>query len=87
MPKNRFFTEYVSLCPTGQGRAPPGYSETDAAAFLRFVSLAFQHKRKTLRNNLVEQYDRAVLDALPEGRLRAEQMGIEALLELYRRLH
>ncbi len=60
---------------------------TDPAAFLRFVSLAFQHKRKTLRNNLVEQYDRAVLDALPEGRLRAEQMSLDALLELYRRLH
>ena len=59
----------------------------DSAAFLRFVSLAFQHKRKTLRNNLVEQYDREVLDALPEARLRAEQMSLDALLELYRRLH
>lgn len=59
----------------------------DPAAFLRFVSLAFQHKRKTLRNNLVEQYDRAVLDALPEGKLRAEQMSLDALLDLYRQLH
>jgi 16S rRNA (adenine1518-N6/adenine1519-N6)-dimethyltransferase len=59
----------------------------DRAAFLRFVSQAFQHKRKTLRNNLLEQYDRAVLDALPEGKLRAEQMSIDALAELYRRLH
>ncbi len=59
----------------------------DPAAFLRFVSGAFQHKRKTLRNNLLEQYDRAVLDALPEGKLRAEQMSIDALLELYGRLH
>jgi 16S rRNA (adenine1518-N6/adenine1519-N6)-dimethyltransferase len=59
----------------------------DPAAFLRFVSLAFRHKRKTLRNNLLEQYDRAVLDALPEGKLRAEEMSIEALLDLYRRLH
>ena len=59
----------------------------DPAAFLRFVSLAFQHKRKTLRNNLIEQYDRAVLDALPEGKLRAEQMCLDALLGLYHRLH
>jgi 16S rRNA (adenine1518-N6/adenine1519-N6)-dimethyltransferase len=59
----------------------------DSGAFLRFVSLAFRHKRKTLRNNLVEQYDREVLDALPEARLRAEQMSLDALLELYRRLH
>jgi 16S rRNA (adenine1518-N6/adenine1519-N6)-dimethyltransferase len=58
----------------------------DPAAFLGFVSLAFQHKRKTLRNNLVAQYDRAMLDALPEGKLRAEQMSLDALLELYRRL-
>jgi 16S rRNA A1518/A1519 N6-dimethyltransferase RsmA/KsgA/DIM1 with predicted DNA glycosylase/AP lyase activity len=65
-------------------REPPA---VDRAAFLRFVSLAFQHKRKTLRNNLLEQYDRAVLDALAEGKLRAEQMSIDALLELYRRLH
>lgn len=59
----------------------------DPAAFLRFASLAFQHKRKTLRNNLLEQYDRAVLDALPEGKLRAEQMSLDALLDLYRRLY
>jgi 16S rRNA (adenine1518-N6/adenine1519-N6)-dimethyltransferase len=60
---------------------------SDPTTFLHFVSLAFQHKRKTLRNNLVEEYDRAMLDALPEGKLRAEQMSLEALLELYRRLH
>jgi 16S rRNA (adenine1518-N6/adenine1519-N6)-dimethyltransferase len=59
---------------------------TDPAAFLRFVSLAFQHKRKTLRNNLLAEYDRAVLDELPEGKLRAEQMSLDALLALYRRL-
>lgn len=59
----------------------------DPAVFLRFVSLAFQHKRKTLRNNLLAEYGRAVLDVLPEGKLRAEQMSLDALLELFRRLH
>jgi len=59
---------------------------TDAAAFLRFVSLAFRHKRKTLRNNLIEAYSREALAALPESVLRAEQMSLEALLELHSRL-
>jgi 16S rRNA A1518/A1519 N6-dimethyltransferase RsmA/KsgA/DIM1 with predicted DNA glycosylase/AP lyase activity len=58
----------------------------DAPEFLRFVSMAFRQKRKTLRNNLAVRYDRSVLDALPEGKLRAEQMSMEALLELYERL-
>ena len=59
---------------------------TDAAAFLRFVSLAFQHKRKTLRNNLIEAFGREALAALPEAGLRAEQMSLNALLEMYRHL-
>ena len=60
---------------------------TDPAAFLRFVSLAFRHKRKTLRNNLIEAYGREALAALPEAGLRAEQMGLDALLELRTKLH
>ena len=59
----------------------------DPAAFLRFVSLAFQHKRKTLRNNLLDRYDRAMLDALPEVTLRAEQMSVDALVQLWSKLH
>jgi 16S rRNA (adenine1518-N6/adenine1519-N6)-dimethyltransferase len=58
----------------------------DPAAFLRFVSLAFQHKRKTLRNNLSEAYGREALAALPEAGLRAEQMSIEAFLELHTKI-
>jgi len=98
----QFFAEVESLCDVPPAAFHPvpkvdsavvrltprrDLPAADAAAFLRFASLAFQHKRKTLRNNLLEQYDRATLDALPEGKLRAEQMSIEALLELYRRLH
>lgn len=59
----------------------------DPGAFLRFVSLAFQHKRKTLRNNLIGEYGREALAALPEAGLRAEQMSLEALLELHKELH
>jgi 16S rRNA (adenine1518-N6/adenine1519-N6)-dimethyltransferase len=80
-PAPKVDSAVVRLTPR---REPPA---VDRAAFLRFVSLAFQHKRKTLRNNLLEHYDRAVLDVLPEGKLRAEQMSIDALLELYGRLY
>ncbi len=59
---------------------------SDAPAFLKFVSLAFHQKRKMLRNNLAARYDRALLNTLPEGKLRAEQMTIEDLLGLYERL-
>jgi len=55
------------------------------ADFLRFVSLCFRQKRKTLRNNLASQYGAAV-DGLPEASLRAEQIGIPAFAAMYRRL-
>lgn len=58
----------------------------DHAGFLRFASAAFRQKRKTLRNNLAPVYGKDRVDALPEARLRAEQMSIEALLELYEKL-
>jgi 16S rRNA (adenine1518-N6/adenine1519-N6)-dimethyltransferase len=80
-PAPKVDSAVVRLTPRHE---PPA---VDRAAFLRFVSQAFQHKRKTLRNNLLEQYDRAVLDAIPEGKLRAEQMSIDGLVELYQRLH
>jgi len=58
----------------------------DRNAFLRFASVCFRHKRKTLRNNLSELYGKDRLDSLPEGRLRAEQMGIAELAALHRKL-
>jgi 16S rRNA (adenine1518-N6/adenine1519-N6)-dimethyltransferase len=57
----------------------------DAAGFLRFASACFRQKRKTLRNNLSAVYGERI-DALPEARLRAEQMSIRDLAALYRRL-
>lgn len=58
----------------------------DKTAFLRFTSACFQHKRKTLRNNLAPVYGKDRLDAMPEGRLRAEQLGVPELAALYRQL-
>ena len=58
----------------------------DRASFLRFASQCFRQKRKTLRNNLAPQYGRERVDALEEGRLRAEQLSIAQLADLYRRL-
>ena len=56
----------------------------DVAGFLEFAGRAFRHKRKTLRNNLLPFYGREV-EAWPEARLRAEQIPLEQLMELYRR--
>jgi len=52
----------------------------DPAAFLKFASMCFRHKRKTLRNNLAPVYE---LASLEEGRLRAEQMSIPQLAALF----
>jgi 16S rRNA (adenine1518-N6/adenine1519-N6)-dimethyltransferase len=54
--------------------------------FLRFAGLCFRHKRKTIRNNLAEVYGKERIDSWPEAALRAEQLGLEQLLELYARL-
>jgi 16S rRNA (adenine1518-N6/adenine1519-N6)-dimethyltransferase len=62
----------------------PGSEDRDA--FLRFASACFRQKRKTLRNNLAPVYGRERMDALPEGRLRAEQLGVPELAALYRKL-
>ena len=58
----------------------------DKTAFLRFASACFQHKRKTLRNNLAPSYGKDRLDAMAEGRLRAEQLSVPQLAALYRQL-
>lgn len=55
---------------------------TDPAGFSRFVRRAFAQRRKTLLNNLRNDYD---LSAVPEAtlKLRAEALDIPALLELF----
>ncbi len=59
----------------------------DREAFLRFASACFRQKRKTLRNNLAPVYGRERMDTLPEGRLRAEQLGVPELAALHRKLN
>ena len=59
----------------------------DCSGFLRFASACFRQKRKTLRNNLIASYDPVLVNALPEGRLRAEQLGIRELAGIFARLN
>jgi 16S rRNA (adenine1518-N6/adenine1519-N6)-dimethyltransferase len=59
----------------------------DSAGFVRFIGLCFRHKRKTLRNCLVESYGKEVIDSWPEASLRAEQIPLEGFAAMYRRLH
>ncbi len=54
--------------------------------FLKFASVCFQQKRKTLRNNLLVRYDKAAVDALPEAPLRAEKLSIAQLADIWLRL-
>jgi 16S rRNA (adenine1518-N6/adenine1519-N6)-dimethyltransferase len=63
---------------------PRGSWGVEEAGLLEFASRAFQHKRKTLRNNLAPFYGPEVGE-WPEAGLRAEQLGLEGLIELYRR--
>jgi 16S rRNA (adenine1518-N6/adenine1519-N6)-dimethyltransferase len=65
--------------------APAGLRAPDD--FLRFAAQCFRHKRKTIRNNLAEIYGKDVVGAWPEAGLRAEQVGVEGLIEIYGRLN
>jgi 16S rRNA (adenine1518-N6/adenine1519-N6)-dimethyltransferase len=58
---------------------------TEHREFLAFAGRAFRQKRKTLRNNLLEFYP--AIAGLPEAGARAEQLSVEELLALFRRLH
>jgi 16S rRNA (adenine1518-N6/adenine1519-N6)-dimethyltransferase len=57
----------------------------DTSGFLEFAGRSFRQKRKTLRNNLLPFYGRQV-ESWPEARLRAEQVPIDQLIEMYGRL-
>jgi 16S rRNA (adenine1518-N6/adenine1519-N6)-dimethyltransferase len=58
----------------------------DHKAFLKFVSRCFRQKRKKIRNNLVDTYERALLDSIPATSQRAEQLSIPELIDLYQQL-
>ncbi len=65
--------------------APEALGVNDPEAFLEFAAHAFRQKRKTLRNNLAPKYGRQV-EAWPEAGMRAEQLSLAKLVELWRRL-
>ena len=54
--------------------------------FLKFVRLCFHQKRKTIRNNLVAAYGNGQITGWPEAPLRAEQLTLEQIAAMYRRL-
>jgi len=57
-----------------------------AEEFLKFVRLCFQHKRKTIRNNLASIYGSDRVAAWPEASLRAEQLAVDQFAEIYKRV-
>jgi 16S rRNA (adenine1518-N6/adenine1519-N6)-dimethyltransferase len=75
-PPPKVDSAVVRLTPHAEPLAPAG--------FLKFISACFQHKRKTLRNNLAARYGHDIADGLPHGGRRAEEMSIEQLLEVFR---
>lgn len=57
-----------------------------AEGLLKFVAQCFHQKRKTIRNNLAGFYGKDLVDLWPEAGLRAEQIGIAQLREMYGRV-
>lgn len=59
------------------------YGIADREAFLRFLGYCFRQKRKTLRNNLTAAYPRELVDSLPDAAMRAEQLPLERLVQIF----
>ena len=79
-PPPKVDSAVVRLTPQSDAAFP------DPPAFLRFAGRCFHQKRKTIRNNLLGEYDKAVVDSLPQTAKRAEQMSISDLVDLYEKL-
>lgn len=79
-PPPKVESAVVRLTP----RDPAEFGISDMPAFLRFASACFRQKRKTLRNNLSAAYPKEKVDAMPEAKLRAEQLPVAELARLAR---
>jgi 16S rRNA (adenine1518-N6/adenine1519-N6)-dimethyltransferase len=91
--------KYLMTVPPAAFRPPPKVESAvvvldprpqplvaDTEAFLSFAGACFTHKRKTLRNNLAAAWGRERIEAQPEAGLRAEQLSVEQLADLFHRL-
>lgn len=88
----------VSRVPPGAFAPPPKVNsavvqfdrqrvmDEDVKRVIQFAGRCFAHKRKTLRNNLKPYYPLQTLDAIPDANLRAEQLSIDELVDLEKRL-
>jgi 16S rRNA (adenine1518-N6/adenine1519-N6)-dimethyltransferase len=92
-------TEYLFGVSPGAFRPPPkvdsavirltprpDVNREEAPTFLEFASVCFRQKRKTLRNNLSSRHPAEILAALPASSMRAEQLSVAELVELFRKL-
>jgi 16S rRNA (adenine1518-N6/adenine1519-N6)-dimethyltransferase len=91
--------EYLFEVPAAAFRPPPKVESAvvrllprdaciaDIPAFLRFAGVCFRQKRKTLRNNLSAAFPKEIVDALPEAKLRAEQLSVSELARLFLFVH
>jgi 16S rRNA (adenine1518-N6/adenine1519-N6)-dimethyltransferase len=97
----QFFAEVRMLfsVPPGAFRPPPKVDsavirvqphadvpQVERKRFVEFISCCFQHKRKTLRNNLREWATREALEAAGGMERRAEQLSPAEFLNLYWKL-
>jgi 16S rRNA (adenine1518-N6/adenine1519-N6)-dimethyltransferase len=82
-PPPKVESAVVKLLPRD---AAAEFGITNLPTFLKFASVCFHQKRKTLRNNLSSAYNKDLVDHLPEARMRAEQMTIPDLARLLSRI-
>jgi 16S rRNA (adenine1518-N6/adenine1519-N6)-dimethyltransferase len=89
--------ELLFTVPPGAFRPPPKVTSAVVRLVMRpeidvpekllaFLKSAFRQPRKTLLNNLSGMYERSRLAVLPDSRLRAQEMSLEELRALWRKL-